>query len=59
MEPALVMPDYRNSTESQRPVPSSFCPACGGPLLELRGFRRCLHCHYSICDGCESEPCEE
>jgi len=37
------------------PIPAC-CPACGGPLLELRTTLRCVRCHFTICDGCAGDP---
>jgi hypothetical protein len=30
------------------------CPACSGPLLELRGLYRCTRCYFTLCVGCEA-----
>jgi hypothetical protein len=35
------------------------CPACGAPLILLRGFCRCIRCCYSVCDSCETEAEDE
>ncbi len=32
------------------------CPACGGPVIELREQSRCTRCHFTMCVGCESAP---
>jgi hypothetical protein len=29
------------------------CPACNGPLVELRGQYRCSRCYFTLCVGCE------
>jgi hypothetical protein len=35
------------------------CPACGEPLILLRGFSRCLKCNFTICDACENSQAPE
>jgi hypothetical protein len=42
--------------EGARPVCPPRCPACNGPLVELRATLRCSRCCFSICEGCDGEP---
>ena len=35
-------------------APSS-CPACGGPVLELRSGSRCVRCQFTLCETCDGE----
>ena len=35
------------------------CPACGGPVVELRSEYRCTRCRLSVCIGCEMEVAAE
>jgi hypothetical protein len=41
----------KSSTSPASNPPS--CPFCGGHTIETRGARRCLRCHWSVCEGCE------
>ncbi len=39
--------DNKHETPIGRPV----CPACGGPLIEMRAKLQCSRCH-TICETC-------
>jgi competence CoiA-like predicted nuclease len=39
--------------------PQPICPACGAPLILLRGSYRCFRCCYSACESCETEAEDE
>jgi hypothetical protein len=51
--PALTRPVPSSSEETYATPKTPPCPACGGGLIELRGFWRCPRCRYRICEGCE------
>jgi hypothetical protein len=42
---------YSANEESDRKPDKPACPACGGPLIEIRAKLQCSRCH-AICETC-------
>ena len=42
------------STNDAATTRQPHCPACSGPLIELRGQYRCTRCYFTLCVGCET-----